>query len=583
MEAFYPRHNSDAHLEASDPLFVWTGAATQPGNLRGALSTPYGAYFTFGDLVGAYGDVYRTITCDERDRDDCRFGDNAVHFQTGRRAAIRDLLAGKRIFSSGAFALAGMKPDKTFGNFNRDGENTDDALVSQELRLAFTNANHFGTTSLRWYAANHRQALYYMARAAEAFNRGDTANADKFFRVGMHYEATACHSLTDLFAPGHIVTNRDLSSDKILENQGAKRREFDVWQDHMLQTARKDMDVNPVRHPGADDIYKGAGVYTPLAKAEESLHSDFNQGGARVRNLKTILATQARHAGANSRVPGEVRAYQQNSFRALHQHIQVDANDGSWRAFGDKDLFFYGNQQKKDGSSPIARVNGGHAEWGAAAVEDSLVALFDVYLLLKQLPRTATSRDYDTHATEHSRHPKFWEALADIPLEVHNLCMTRGFGAVAYCFAPPTKAPGRSYLYVPYKDLILAYLDVPRNLVPQDGVCPSCTANRLIDPTGWKCTSEPVSEAFGDTERHFAIEDAKKAILAINPNARFAEDGALLEDDVEPVTAAATTTNVKSMSQATALRAEAATIAEHARALADAHSISTVRHNRHSE
>lgn len=144
-EAFYPHHSTDAHLEATSPLLVWTGLGVERIVL--GETAPDGNYFTFGDLVGAYGDVYRTMTCSALKPGNCRLGDNLNQFNAARREAVRDLLAGKGILTPTAFAAAALKKDDAMARFNRDGDNSDDALVLQELRLA----SRTPTTSAAWH------------------------------------------------------------------------------------------------------------------------------------------------------------------------------------------------------------------------------------------------------------------------------------------------------------------------------------------------------------------------------------------------------------------------------------------------
>lgn len=99
----------------------------------------------------------------------------------------------------------------------------------------------------------------------------------------------ACLHRADLFAPGHIVTDRAKSSADILANDKASNTDFPVWQSTVLNTAPLGAALTPVPHPLQDAAYVSPGTYSMIAKSEESLHTDFNEGGAIVRNLKTLL------------------------------------------------------------------------------------------------------------------------------------------------------------------------------------------------------------------------------------------------------------------------------------------------------
>lgn len=253
-----------------------------------------------------------------------------------------------------------------------------------------------------------------------------------------------------------------------------------------------------------------------------------------------------------------------------------NTTDGSWRAFGDKNLFFYGTVElNKDGSSPIPRVNAGHAEWASAAVEDSIVSLLVAY---EELSKLKATDDFVAEANKISKTPAFWEALADIPLQVNNLCMTRGLGSRTHCFSPVAKSGDRPFQYVPYKNAILDYLSVPSALLPAATTVGPCTGNLKIDPTGWLCSTAHESEWLGDTERDFAIKEAK----ALKPNARFAE--LPREDDQEELPGAFTATAAaakKPVSAADAAHKTAVELAEHARTLVD-NAEAHIRRNRNN-
>ena len=73
--AFYPRERA---LESGQqPLVVWTGTLDK--------STSTGAWFTFGDLVGIYGDLRRIITCGVNDLATCSLVDAPSTFNAATR------------------------------------------------------------------------------------------------------------------------------------------------------------------------------------------------------------------------------------------------------------------------------------------------------------------------------------------------------------------------------------------------------------------------------------------------------------------------------------------------------------------
>ena len=68
----------------------------------------------------------------------------------------------------------------------------------------------------------HRQALLIMSDAAVAAE-SEPERAAALFRAALHYEAHACHSLTDLFATGHLIVDRWDTSKRIYLGKEPKR------------------------------------------------------------------------------------------------------------------------------------------------------------------------------------------------------------------------------------------------------------------------------------------------------------------------------------------------------------------------
>ncbi|MGH8622196.1 MAG: hypothetical protein ACRET3_08675, partial [Burkholderiales bacterium] len=114
----------------------------------------------------------------------------------------------------------------------------------------------------------------------------------------LHYEASALHSLTDLFAFGHVVTNRDESSYGIVNDAALTQAPAYQWMENAIGVGgglrATDGVVNlaiplPAITAGANPrdallltYQKGWGRWS---LNEHTYHDTFNLSGAQVRNL----------------------------------------------------------------------------------------------------------------------------------------------------------------------------------------------------------------------------------------------------------------------------------------------------------
>lgn len=413
--AFYPR-GADGSLtggslatNAAHPLLLWVGKAADRVM---PAETARGGFFTFGDLVAMYGDLWRSMTCSEGKTEQCGLMVDASHFDSARRAALHDFAAGWAVHSKDlvvqdAVSISDHKVHYTAGGklkspAEKPSVNHDVDFTAQVVDLALANKNHFSGTALHTYLGLHRQALE-LARAAAVHRAGGrAAAADAQWWVALHHEAHACHMLTDLFAPGHMVVEREAVANGVFAANAASEpvKQVASWQAAVAsrKSSLRGAALTPLPHPQLlDDAHamssgaklKGLGLIDKFG-----LHDQFNHGGATVVNLRQ-LSPGGHAAGPWSR-----------------PHRIAAAADGSWRATGD------GTMSEYQDKSATARSNPGHAEWVGAAVEDSLAALVTAYERLIALQSEAA---ITAEAAAIASSPAFYEALADVPIKARNL------------------------------------------------------------------------------------------------------------------------------------------------------------------
>jgi hypothetical protein len=76
------------------------------------------------------------------------------------------------------------------------------------LRDAAVNESHFSSIAVYTYVDHHHRAIKLAYDAAWKKKAGRITEAAADLTEAVHYEALGCHSLTDLFAPGHLMEDR---------------------------------------------------------------------------------------------------------------------------------------------------------------------------------------------------------------------------------------------------------------------------------------------------------------------------------------------------------------------------------------
>ena len=203
------------------------------------------------------------MTCDVKEPEYCGLTDadvpNRKLFNKERRLMLRDIAMGRLMGTDAEledFVKDYLAPSKDASFFAsnralRLGGNAKRDWAMEMVGMAYTNTWHFGVHALRWYVAMHRQALLLAGHAAGERIAGNLDRARALFNSALHYEAHACHSLTDLFAPGHMTVDRWESSKRIYNDALSKHKRklrkveptdleaklpFAQWQDALWMT-----------------------------------------------------------------------------------------------------------------------------------------------------------------------------------------------------------------------------------------------------------------------------------------------------------------------------------------------------------
>lgn len=299
--------------------------------------------FSLGQLVALYGDYRRTTFCREGE---CYL----THWPAPDAEAEPDstiVLFGKGTHPDyrprGVLPLSrylgaigsGLVPP--FGRAANAVSNTAGPTEYQEagwwgdemLRIANVNDWHFSKAAVAWYVGMHRLALYYSGLARKN---------PRYWVHAFHHEASALHSLTDLFAFGHVVTNRDRTAHGVLENRGLAGKPAVVWMNRILaigggvrnQAGEVILDAPlPFLMPGQlaetnppqdEELPSYLGSWARFARFEQQLHDKFNKSGAEVYNLngdKFLILGDGRLRGSQAETVNVMAEAVRSSIRDL--------------------------------------------------------------------------------------------------------------------------------------------------------------------------------------------------------------------------------------------------------------------------
>jgi hypothetical protein len=268
----------------------------------------------------------------------------------------------------------------------------------------------------------------------------------------MHYEGHALHSLTDLFAPGHVMVDRYVTTDTMLAGNRQLKAPFPSWQANIWRTTFSTPEPNGklLRKPKFQAVSKVSendlnvitgptSLIVRNARYESQFHNKFNAAGSEVRNLKSSL--------------------KRSQFASPRRHSKLPK---VWRALGDGDLYEYKGKR---------RLNPGQGEWAQAAVEDSIRSLFDGY---RSVVKGGDSKKL-------SMAPALFDALGDIPIEMRNVCVDNK-KKPNRCFAPDGKT-GKPIKFRPvsYAGLVLKLLGIRKSHLATSRALPSCTGDSAIN------------------------------------------------------------------------------------------------------
>jgi hypothetical protein len=252
------------------------------------------AEFSLGDLVALYGDYRRTVFADANA--DCYLtqnDNNVVRFRGTHPDYCTPEISTIDYLHKIAFGL--VPPHGTlgneFGNIATDAATDEAAWWGEEMmRLANVNETHFSDVAIAWYTGMHNMALYYVERAYQE---------PKYWKQALHYEASALHCLTDLFAFGHVVTHREESSYGMMNNNNLLFTTPNLWMENIIRMGGGIRQINgivalspnipnPIEAPNVrNDFMKSyRGNWTLWAKREHEHHNKFNESGALVRNFR---------------------------------------------------------------------------------------------------------------------------------------------------------------------------------------------------------------------------------------------------------------------------------------------------------
>ena len=251
--------------------------------------------FTVGELAALYGDYRRTTWCDGSGRcflTNADYGPLAFTRGNEPSKCPGTMHPGAYLHRIGSGLVP---PAHGLGNtFKNTASEENDYFEAgwwgdEMIRIANVNEWHFSSAAIGHYVGLHRLALMYL----------DSARTDSthWARV-LHYEANALHSLTDLFAYGHVVTNRDETTFGIMKgmtdnpgyrwltrvlSMGGSQRNPESGR--ITATATLPSPIKDLAVSRNDFAASYTGTWLFRANGERSYHDSLNKVGARVKNL----------------------------------------------------------------------------------------------------------------------------------------------------------------------------------------------------------------------------------------------------------------------------------------------------------
>ncbi|WP_018694290.1 pre-peptidase C-terminal domain-containing protein [Algicola sagamiensis] len=251
--------------------------------------------FSLGELVALYGDFRRTTYCDTSAT--CYLTNHDIEQMKFERANYPDF-APKPIPAATylRYIASGMEPPHGgLGNAVVNSEKDDEIDQAgwwgdEMLRLANSNDWHFSRVGIAFYIGMHRAALFYVKKAMKD---------PKYWATALHYEANALHALTDFFALGHVITNRDETTFGMLKDGKLLNKPPVIWQEQVIQLGSGQRDpsngrvlltgflppITQLKNQRSDFLPAYRSLYTWRSYSEKDYHDVFNEAGAMVTNL----------------------------------------------------------------------------------------------------------------------------------------------------------------------------------------------------------------------------------------------------------------------------------------------------------
>ncbi len=255
------------------------------------------APFSIGELSAIYGDYRRTTHCSTSGK--CYLSNEDiqnVEFERGN-VYYKDFYCPKPVASETYLRAIGSGVVPPFGSLGNNSANTANNDEYQEagwwgdemLRIANVNDWHFSSAGVAWYTGMHRLALLNAAKAKDD---------PKYWITALHYEANALHSLVDLFAFGHVVTNRGESSHGMIKNKSLQNTRTYQWMENVMRvgggqraadgkiTVQGELPaIADLSTERSDFLESDRGSWWLWARYEQVYHDEFNKSGAVVKNL----------------------------------------------------------------------------------------------------------------------------------------------------------------------------------------------------------------------------------------------------------------------------------------------------------